>query len=108
MKLKDKVALITGGSLGLGKATAFLFAKEGAKVIITGRTESKLQDTVDEAKKEGLEIDYLVGDVSDENRTIETVNTAKSIFCLIMPVCFILDLHTKQTPRYGMKLSPLT
>jgi len=43
MKLKDKVALITGGSLGLGKATAFLFAKEGAKVIITGRTESKLQ-----------------------------------------------------------------
>ncbi len=73
MKLKDKVALITGGSLGLGKATAFLFAKEGAKVIITGRTESKLQETVDEAKKEGLEIDYLVGDVSDENRTIETV-----------------------------------
>jgi NAD(P)-dependent dehydrogenase (short-subunit alcohol dehydrogenase family) len=73
MKLKDKVALITGGSLGLGKATAFLFAKEGAKVIITGRTESKLQETVDEAKKQGLEIDYLVGDVSDEQRTIETV-----------------------------------
>lgn len=73
MKLKDKVALITGGSEGLGKATAFLFAKEGAKVIITGRTESKLLKTVDEAKKEGLEIDHLVGDVSDENRTIETV-----------------------------------
>ena len=73
MKLKDKVVLITGGSLGLGKATAFLFAKEGAKVIITGRTESKLQNTVDEAKKEGLEIDHMVGDVSDENRTIETV-----------------------------------
>ncbi len=73
MKLQDKVALITGGSLGLGKATAFLFAKEGAKVIITGRTESKLQETVEEAKKQGLEIDYLVGDVSDEPRTIETV-----------------------------------
>ena len=77
MKLKDKVALITGGSLGLGKATAFLFAKEGAKVIITGRTESKLQETVDEAKKEGLEIDYLVGDVSDENMTKETVKHIK-------------------------------
>ena len=73
MKLKDKVALITGGSLGLGKATAILFAKEGAKVIITGRTESKLLDTVEEAKQHGVEIDHLVGDVSDEQRTIETV-----------------------------------
>lgn len=74
MKLKDKVALITGGSEGLGKATAILFAKEGAKVIITGRTESKLQNTVEEAKQQGVEIDYLVGDVSDEQRTIETVD----------------------------------
>lgn len=74
MKLKDKVALITGGSLGLGKATAFLFAKEGAKVIITGRTESKLQETVEEGKQQGVEIEYLVGDVSDEQRTIETVD----------------------------------
>lgn len=73
MKLKDKVALITGGSEGLGKATAFLFAKEGAKVLITGRTESKLQDAVEEGKKQGVEIDYLVGDVADEQRTIETV-----------------------------------
>ncbi len=74
MKLKDKVALITGGSEGLGKATAILFAKEGAKVIITGRTESKLQNAVEEAKQQGVEIDYLVGDVSDEQRTIETVD----------------------------------
>ena len=73
MKLKDKVALITGGSEGLGKATAFLFAKEGAKVIITGRTESKLQTAVEEGKAQGLEIDHLVGDVADEQRTIETV-----------------------------------
>lgn len=73
MKLKDKVALITGGSEGLGKATAFLFAKEGAKVIITGRTESKLQAAVEEGKQQGVDIDYLVGDVSDEQRTIETV-----------------------------------
>ena len=73
MKLKDKVALITGGSEGLGKATAFLFAKEGAKVIITGRTESKLETAVEEAKDQGLEIDHMVGDVSDEERTIETV-----------------------------------
>ena len=67
MKLKDKVALITGGSLGLGKATALLFAKEGANVVITGRTEKTLQETVAEAKEQGLDIDYLVSDVSKED-----------------------------------------
>ena len=66
MKLKDKVALITGGSLGLGKATAILFAEEGAKVVITGRTEKTLKEAVDEAKKKGLDLDYLVSDVSKE------------------------------------------
>jgi NAD(P)-dependent dehydrogenase (short-subunit alcohol dehydrogenase family) len=66
MKLKDKVALITGGSLGIGKATAMLFAKEGAKVVITGRTEKSLKETVDEAESEALKIDYLVSDVSKE------------------------------------------
>lgn len=74
MKLKDKVALITGGSLGLGKATAILFAEEGAKVVITGRTEKTLKETVDEAKKKGFEIDYLVSDVSKEEDCKEAVD----------------------------------
>jgi NAD(P)-dependent dehydrogenase (short-subunit alcohol dehydrogenase family) len=73
MKLKDKVALITGGSLGLGKSTAVLFAKEGAKVVITGRTEKTLRDTAEEAKKEGLNIDYLTSDVAKEEDCKEAV-----------------------------------
>lgn len=78
MKLKDKVALITGGSLGLGKATAKLFAKEGAKVVITGRTEKTLKETVEEASKEGVELDYLVSDVSKEKDCRDAVdNTVK-------------------------------
>jgi len=74
MKLKNKVALITGGSLGLGKATAILFAKEGAKVVITGRTEKTLKKTVEEAKKEGLQIDYIVSDVAKEEDCKEAVD----------------------------------
>ncbi len=66
MKLKNKVAIITGGSLGLGEATALLFAKEGAKVVITGRKEKTLKHTAEKAKKEGQELDYLVSDVSKE------------------------------------------
>jgi len=74
MKLDGKVALITGGSLGLGKYTAELFAQEGAKVVITGRTEKSLKETVDEAKAKGLEIDYLVSDVSKEEDCKEAVD----------------------------------
>ncbi len=73
MKLKNKTTLITGGSSGLGKATAFLFAKEGAKVVITGRTEKTLKETVEEAKKEGLQIDYIVSDVAKEEDCKEAV-----------------------------------
>lgn len=74
MKLKNKVALITGGSLGLGKETAILFAKEGAKVTITGRTEKTLKKTVEEAKKEGVHLDHLVSDVAKEEDCKEAVD----------------------------------
>ncbi len=66
MKLKDKVVLITGGSLGLGRATALLFAREGATVVITGRTEKTLKDAIAEAEKDGLQLEYMLSDVSKE------------------------------------------
>lgn len=50
MKLKNKIALITGGSSGIGLAIAKLFLQEGAKVIITGRDETKLKKIKEEFK----------------------------------------------------------
>ena len=47
-KLKNKVAVITGGNSGMGLATAKLFAAEGAKVAITGRNETTLKEAVSE------------------------------------------------------------
>ena len=40
MKLKDKVAIVTGADAGIGEATAFLFAKEGAKVCCNSKSKS--------------------------------------------------------------------
>ncbi len=43
MRLKNKIAVITGGSSGIGLSTAALFLKEGAEVVITGTNNTKLQ-----------------------------------------------------------------
>ena len=80
MKLKDKAALITGGGTGVGKATALLFAKEGAKVIITGRREQILQEAVAEPEDDNIEIEYLVSDVSKEEDCKAAVNYAVNKF----------------------------
>lgn len=53
-KLKNKVAVITGGSTGIGLASAKTFLAEGAKVIITGRTQKTLDAAVAEINDDNL------------------------------------------------------
>ncbi|MCT4697917.1 3-ketoacyl-ACP reductase [Tenacibaculum haliotis] len=65
--LTNKKAIITGGSRGLGKATAIAFAKKGINVAITGRNEKQLLSTVTEIKTYGVEATYAVFDVSHYN-----------------------------------------
>ena len=50
-----KVAIVTGATSGMGRATAVLFAKEGAKVVVTGRNEARAKEVVDQIKAEGNE-----------------------------------------------------
>jgi meso-butanediol dehydrogenase/(S,S)-butanediol dehydrogenase/diacetyl reductase len=62
MKLKDKTAIITGGTSGIGKATALLFAEEGANLIVTGR-RSELGKTVEaECRQRGVRCVYVEAD----------------------------------------------
>jgi NAD(P)-dependent dehydrogenase (short-subunit alcohol dehydrogenase family) len=72
-KLDGKVALVTGGTSGIGLATAKLFVAEGAHVYVTGRR----QERVDEAVKEiGKEITGVQGDVA--NMPISTDSSSRS------------------------------
>ncbi len=77
--MKDKVALMTGGTSGIGRATALAFARAGAKVVVSGRRENEGQQVVDEIKRTGGEAIFIKADVSDEadvkaliQRTMET------------------------------------
>ena len=64
MRLKDKVALITGGTSGIGEATALLFAKEGAEVAITGRNQKRGAAVVKRIKEVGNGGVFIHADVT--------------------------------------------
>lgn len=65
LRMKDRIALITGGGTGMGAAIAQIFAHEGAEVIIIGRREEKLSETVKKIEYQGFRANYICGDVSN-------------------------------------------
>lgn len=67
MRLHDKVAIITGGTFGIGESTALLFAKEGAKVVIAARNLEKGEKVVQKIKELGGEAIFVKTDVSKED-----------------------------------------
>ena len=64
-RLDDKVCIVTGASAGIGRATAVLFAQEGAKVLAAARREELLQELCEECKDLPGSINYCVTDVGD-------------------------------------------
>ena len=65
-ELKGKIALITGGSRGIGKAIALALAEEGVNVAITGRNEEKLKEVVQEIERKGVKSAYAVFDITSK------------------------------------------
>lgn len=87
MSFSKKVVIVTGGSSGIGAATALEFVKEGADVAIIGRNESRLNDVAEKCSKVGKQPLIIKADVSkDEEAKLiveKTVNTYGKIDVLV-------------------------
>ena len=79
-RLGGKVAIVTGASSGIGRATAKLFAQEGAKVVVGARREAELAELVREIKAAGGEAVALAGDVQSEQYAKDLVAAAVKQF----------------------------
>jgi NAD(P)-dependent dehydrogenase (short-subunit alcohol dehydrogenase family) len=80
MRLQDKVALITGGTSGIGEATAILFAKEGAKIAITGRNKKRGHAVTTQILKDGGQAIFLRTDVRKSEECRRAVDETVSAF----------------------------
>jgi NAD(P)-dependent dehydrogenase (short-subunit alcohol dehydrogenase family) len=76
MDFKGKVALVTGGSSGIGRATALLFAREGAKVVIAARSPERSQEVVGEIEARGGEAIFVPTDVAAPSQVERSVAAA--------------------------------
>jgi len=77
LRLKDKRALVTGASRGLGYAAALTLAREGCKVAVNSRDETKIKAAAEKIEKEtGTQVIGLAGDVSEANLADQVVGQA--------------------------------
>lgn len=80
MRLKDKVAIITGGSRGIGEAIAQMYGKHGAKVVIADVNEETGAEALAALKENEIEALFVKTDVSDEDSVINLINTTVEHF----------------------------
>lgn len=108
MKLKDKVAIITGASSGIGEATARLLASEGAKVVLAARRTDRLENLKNEIESSGATALMVKTDVVKrnevENLGMKTLDRFGRIDILVnnaglMPLSFMKNLHVDEWER---------
>lgn len=79
-KFTGKVAFVTGGAMGMGFATAELFAKKGAKIAIADKNKQALDNAVDKLCEQGFEVLSLSGDVANESEVAAMIDAVVKQF----------------------------
>ncbi|GAA5033662.1 oxidoreductase [Marivirga lumbricoides] len=105
MDIKNKVAVVTGASSGIGEATALMLAKAGAKVTIAARREEKLNALKEKIEKDGGSALVVPTDVTDKDAVEKMIRETKEKFgsvdilinnAGIMPLSFMKNLKTDE------------
>ena len=109
MRLKDKVAIITGGAEGIGRAFAMRFSDEGAKVVIADIKVEAVNTTADAGRERGGEALAMRTDVSSEADTREmvrkTIDRFGAVDILITSAAIFGRVPIVKSPFYGMDLN---
>lgn len=80
MRMKDKVAIVTGGGSGIGRATCALLAEEGAAVFLSELNQTGAQETVKLIESKGGLAKYIIADMSQESECQRVVNECVKAF----------------------------
>lgn len=104
MRLKGKVALVTGAGRGIGKAISLAYAREGAQLAICARTESEIEQTVREIRLIKAEAEGWSCDVSIEDSVNEFVTNAIQKFGRIDILVNNAGVMTRPVPAEEMEV----
>jgi len=73
-RMEGRITLVTGSTSGIGRGIALVFAREGAKVVVTGRNIEGGQETVDMIKKEGGDAVFVQADLLQSSQVEKLIN----------------------------------
>jgi 3-hydroxybutyrate dehydrogenase len=99
MKLKDKVAVVTGGGRGIGKAIALAFAGEGAKVVVTARTESEIEKVAENINELGSKGVPMVADLGKKKGFQDFFDRVSAQFSMVDILVNNAGVGSGQNPR---------